>query len=1006
MANFANPTVGSNYTDFPDEIRASVDAALQMLSSSFGSHTNVPNGAIKWDEDNNKFVQKVDGSFNNHLSDTYNFTNVEATQIDLADNQRIRLGNSQDLQIYHSGNHSYVRDLAGTGNLRLSGSAIEIWNNDLSELSAKFVSSAQCELYYASVKRLETTSNGIKITDHVGIGRTATSPLDVAGNAKIGATDTTDAELTIGRTTAGNRNTMIDMIGDNTYTTYGLRITRLNGGANTESQLIHRGTGSFSLITQDAGAFQIKTSDTNRFYIHPTSGKVGIGLTSLSGVLHVQGSGTATELVTIASNLGSNNRNMRILAPAADNVDSPFTFQTGNSFKFQIDSIDCFEISSGKHIKIPNDTSRLKIGAGDDIELYHSGTNSFINNNTGIFYLGGNDIRLVNKALDKNYILCDHDGEDSLPNVSLYFNNDKRFKTISDGCQVERSTGDTLLIINALENNAATDAILRLKVSNSAADSVIQFGDNNDSDVGSIIYGHGSGTSDGDDMSFTTNAAVQMKLDWDGADARLGIGNTSASVKLHVTDDNPTIARLDRATANNSAIQFLNSTSSVYAGLAGNALGFAINVSTENLSNSPAFFVSRTNERIGIGNTSPEAAVHITSSGSGGVAGLFIEDSSNNLTAPFLHIRGKRNDDNNSYAFGGQIYLSCNKTNGQINSGKKLGTILFGGNHTDSSTSNELFSASISGVAAGNFANSGDMKTDLVFYTGQTGRTKNQTDTNVHAGTERLRILNTGQLIMSSDVGIGNTNPSEKLHVTGATKIDGQLKVANGSASNPAFSFFNDDNLGLYRVADNQLGISLQGALSGLFFKTTDNEGFTFGNPSTVTNIGMIVDGNDHKDKYGFAIGENGKRVRISSDTQGTLLSINTNVNETNNFFLSCRYQGTQIGSIKQNNSTSVVFNTSSDRRLKENIIDIKDALLTILKLKPKQYNWKKDVNKKSEHGFIAQDLLEDKVFDYAVSHDTEQDWYGLDYSRLVTIAIAAIQELSSKVSELETKVG
>ena len=33
MANFANPTVGSNYTNFPDEIRASVNAALQQLST-------------------------------------------------------------------------------------------------------------------------------------------------------------------------------------------------------------------------------------------------------------------------------------------------------------------------------------------------------------------------------------------------------------------------------------------------------------------------------------------------------------------------------------------------------------------------------------------------------------------------------------------------------------------------------------------------------------------------------------------------------------------------------------------------------------------------------------------------------------------------------------------------------------------------------------------------------------------------------------------------------------
>ena len=59
---------------------------------------------------------------------------------------------------------------------------------------------------------------------------------------------------------------------------------------------------------------------------------------------------------------------------------------------------------------------------------------------------------------------------------------------------------------------------------------------------------------------------------------------------------------------------------------------------------------------------------------------------------------------------------------------KKLGTILFGGNHTDSSTSNELFPASIFAEAADTFDSATDMPTDLVFLSGAVGRTKNQTN--------------------------------------------------------------------------------------------------------------------------------------------------------------------------------------------------------------------------------------------------------------------------------------
>ena len=54
-ANFNLPTVDTTYTAFPTQIIENIDAALQMLS--VGSPSNIPDGAIKWDADNNKFVK-------------------------------------------------------------------------------------------------------------------------------------------------------------------------------------------------------------------------------------------------------------------------------------------------------------------------------------------------------------------------------------------------------------------------------------------------------------------------------------------------------------------------------------------------------------------------------------------------------------------------------------------------------------------------------------------------------------------------------------------------------------------------------------------------------------------------------------------------------------------------------------------------------------------------------------------------------------------------------------
>ena len=1073
MANFANPTVGSNYTDFPNEIRASVNAALRQLSVD--SHTNIPTGAIKFDTSANRW-KKFNGSAFVDLTSTYNLNaNVSVNQLDLGNDERARFGGSQELQIYNDGSRSRIE--SNSDHLFIKGGDITFFKGGSSEQFIDCNSDGSVDLFFNqnvhSDPKLSTTNYGIQVTNSVGIGRAAGRALDVEGSVQIGTASTAGAELTIGRSGSGNRNAFVDFIGDDTYTDHGLRIIRRNTGANAASEIIHRGTGTLSIVSFDAGALEFRTNNTPRVYVHPTLTRVGIGLTSPSARLHVQGTGTAEQLLTLHANLGSNNRNMQILTPAADDLNEPFKFVTGNSFAFRIDSTDCLKIGSDDDVRIPNDTSKLKLGTGDDLQIYHNGTNSVLQNNTGNLFLAGDDIRLSNNAINELFIHCDGDnGGAGVGNVNLYFDNDRHFRTISSGCQVENTTGDAFLIIHAEEDATTADSILRLLVTNSDANSIIQFGDNNDTNVGQIIYGHGSGTSDGDDMTFRTNDAEQMRLDWDGNDARLAVGNTSPSAKFHVTDDQAISTRLHRTSANNSGMQFSNATSSIYAGMAGNALGFVVNVSSSNLSNSPAFFVSRSDEQIGIGTTSPTAAVHISSSGSGATAGLFIEDSSNSSTSPFLHIRGKRSDSNDSFSFGGQVYLSCNRTDTKIDSGKKLGTILFGGNHTDSSTSNELFAAMISGVAADNFDSATDMPTDLVFFTGNVGRSKNAT--NVTAGTERLRIKNDGkigigksdpagqlhissgdsgdcvlvieadednnnegdntriefkqdggssqsaigtdnnELVLSNSVSTGGgivlktgsssgfANATERFRITsaGVAQLSDVIRTGKGTQALPAYSFTADTNTGIFSHGSGnsgRLGISCNNSLSTLFF----GDGFSVGTGTTETNIGM-----GDNTETGFVVGADGERVRISSSNEGHFLVINSETDSSSNTFTSYRLSGEVIGRITQNTSSSVTYHTTSDKRLKENIVDIKDALLTLLKLKPKQYNWKKDKNKESEHGFIAQDLLEANVCNYAVGYDKEEDYYGLDYSRLVTIAIAAIQELSGKVSELETKVG
>jgi hypothetical protein len=143
--------------------------------------------------------------------------------------------------------------------------------------------------------------------------------------------------------------------------------------------------------------------------------------------------------------------------------------------------------------------------------------------------------------------------------------------------------------------------------------------------------------------------------------------------------------------------------------------------------------------KVGIGTSSPTNALTV-SAGAGN--GIFVEDNNNAGNSPFVKVRGNRSDGNASQSFSGKLLLEGYQTNAAVVSGKHLGTVAFGGNHTDGSAANILYPASISGVAEGTFSNATTMPTGLAFYTGSTGRA--DTTPNETFGTERMRINSTG----------------------------------------------------------------------------------------------------------------------------------------------------------------------------------------------------------------------------------------------------------------------
>jgi hypothetical protein len=110
-----------------------------------------------------------------------------ATNVDLVDNQKLRLGNSNDLQIYHDGSNSYIQD-TDQGNLFIEASAVLIRKNGTTENIAKFIQDGAVELYHDNSKKFYTTLTGAYIENRLDIGGanlgwSYPKPLNVQGSS-------------------------------------------------------------------------------------------------------------------------------------------------------------------------------------------------------------------------------------------------------------------------------------------------------------------------------------------------------------------------------------------------------------------------------------------------------------------------------------------------------------------------------------------------------------------------------------------------------------------------------------------------------------------------------------------------------------------------------------------------------------------------------------------------------------------------------------------------------
>lgn len=244
-------------------------------------------------------------------------------------------------------------------------------------------------------------------------------------------------------------------------------------------------------------------------------------------------------------------------------------------------------------------------------------------------------------------------------------------------------------------------------------------------------------------------------------------------------------------------------------------------------------------------------------------------------------------------------------------------------------------------------------------------------------GTLSVGAGGTGQTSLTAH-GVLIGNSTSAINFTGAGSA-GQVLVSNGASADPGFTTATyPTTIAISRIPYAS-GTDTISSISTFLFNGTKLM------VNTTNTDGTVSSGYNGASANGFC----------ANDTSSTNGSTHV-LFETG---------GSIRGSITNNNNTGVLYNVSSDRRLKTNITPMIDGLTKVIALKPVNFMWKS--NSSIGSGLIADEMqavTPDCVTGKpnAVDKDGKPVYQQIDKSCLVPYLVQAIQKLESRIADLE----
>ncbi|VAW48574.1 hypothetical protein MNBD_GAMMA03-1311, partial [hydrothermal vent metagenome] len=289
-------------------------------------------------------------------------------------------------------------------------------------------------------------------------------------------------------------------------------------------------------------------------------------------------------------------------------------------------------------------------------------------------------------------------------------------------------------------------------------------------------------------------------------------------------------------------------------------------------------------------------------------------------------------------------------------------------------------------------------------------------------------------VLIDGNVGIGTVNPPAADLQIDAT-IDGDVMRVRVAGTT---KFYLDDNGGAgvgSWVTPPVNGLQVSGRT-----RLTDTTDATLAGGSGVLVIGaaagknIVMDGNeimarDNGVASTLFVGASGSTgTHVNGTTGSGLLAIGASTSSiqidgddiqrkvngaANTLFLNFYGGNVRIGSAGATTTILGTVSTPSDKRLKEDIIDLPYGLAEIMMLKPKAYNWIGVDNANKSFGLIAQDVsdvMQELV--HELDNDREEKegksidkTLSLSYTEMIPVLINAIQEQQLIIEEQDRKI-